>query len=159
MSTSVKLTKGKRALIDTEDLDAINKYHWHYNMRGYAVTNPGTRKEKELILMHRLINKTPVGKQTDHINGNKLDNRKCNLRTVTAMENKWNKGKQSNNTSGYKGVTFIKSASRWEMQIMAAGKRVSKRFRTREEAAIAYNHYAKEMHGEFAHINIIGEML
>lgn len=156
--TKITLTKGKYALVDSEDLEKLSKYKWHYNLRGYAVTNPGTRKEKELILMHRLINNTPVGMQTDHINGNKLDNRKENLRTATSMQNIWNKPKQSNNTSGYKGVSKVKSSGKWEMQIRAGKQRISRRFKTKEEAALAYNKYALELHGEFACLNKIGAL-
>lgn len=151
----IELTRSKSALIDADDLTKISQYHWYCSLQGYAVTNPGTRKEKEMILMHRLVNDTPIGMQTDHTNQNKLDNRKINLRTVTSQQNKWNKGPQANNSSGYKGVSLNKFGT-WEMQIRNGVERVTKRFKTKEEAALAYNEYARQLHGDFAYQNKIG---
>lgn len=158
-TTLIELTKGRAVLIDTEDLPKVEKYHWHYNMRGYAVTNPGTRKEKELILMHRLINSTPLGLHTDHINRDKLDNRKSNLRSVTNAQNRYNIGVSKLNTSGYKGVSFNKQYNKWDMQIRTTTKRVCRRFTTKEEAALAYNKFAKELFGEFAYLNKVEGIL
>lgn len=65
------------------------------------------------IFMHRIINNTPEGMFTDHINRNKLDNRKENLRTVTEKQNKYNRPVQKNNSSGYAGVHFDKNKKKW----------------------------------------------
>ena len=77
----IKLTQGKTALVDKDDFKRLSQYKWHYNSRGYATRQEylgkvnGKYKQKT-ICMHREVNNTPVGKDTDHINGNKLDNRR-----------------------------------------------------------------------------------
>jgi hypothetical protein len=153
----VRLSKGKFAKVDDADFERVSQYKWSFHDMGYAFTNPGPREDKTYILMHRFVNKTPHGMSTDHINGDKLDNRRGNLRDATHAENKWNKPAQANNTSGYKGVSQNKSGT-WDMQIRAIGKRVSRRFSTKEAAALAYNDWARKLHGQFAYQNKVGEL-
>ena len=87
----------------------------------------------------------------DHINGNKSDNRICNLRHATRSENMFNRGRQKNNTSGMKGVTFCKCTGLWRAQMMVNRKSVKVgRFNSKEEASAAYLAKAKELRGEFA---------
>lgn len=74
------------ALIDIDDAEEVGGYLWQAHSTGYAKSR-GTGKR---IYMHRLINKTPKGLLTDHINGNRLDNRKANLRTATHYQNQNN---------------------------------------------------------------------
>lgn len=105
----IKLTKGQFALVDNEDFEYLNQFNWTSHTAGYAVGHVN----KKLIFMHRLINKTPKGFETDHINRNKLDNRKSNLRSVTQAQNRFNTGLQKNNTSGYKGVIWNKDKNIW----------------------------------------------
>jgi len=106
----IKLTKNRYALVDAEDFDYLSQWKWQYGLVGYAYRS---LDKKTKVYMHRCINKTPKGKFTDHINRDKLDNRKTNLRTVTGMENGRNRGKNKNNTSGYKGVSWDKSKKSW----------------------------------------------
>ena len=107
----VKLTKGRFAIVDDEDFEWINQWKWWYTTRGYAV-----REEKrKLIFMHRLINKTLLGFDTDHVNRNKLDNRKKNLRTVTRSQNFMNLNPRKNNSSGVIGVQ--KNKNSWMARI------------------------------------------
>lgn len=108
----IKLTKGKRALVDNEDFESINKWKWHFDSTGYAV-----HKGNGKVYMHQLVNKTPKGLFTDHINRNKLDNRRKNLRTCTQSMNMFNTGKQKNNTSGHTGVVWYKRDKTWQAQI------------------------------------------
>lgn len=78
-------SRGKQVLIDDEDFDRINKLSWSITSQGYATAwNKGTGG---LVLMHRVINNTPDGLVTDHVNGNKLDNRRANLRSVDRRAN------------------------------------------------------------------------
>ena len=71
--------------------------------------------------MHRFLANTPKGMDTDHINRNKLDNRRCNLRVVNRSENMFNTPKSSKNKSGYKGVHIVPVSvnpkNRWVAQI------------------------------------------
>lgn len=114
----IKLTNGSIALVDDEDFDWISKFNWYFlkanrSDNGYAYTT----KKGMSILMHRLIMNTPKGLFTDHINRNKLDNRKENLRIVTPSENNLNTKLKSTNTSGYRGVTFHKEKRKFMSQL------------------------------------------
>ena len=102
MSKRILLTKNKVAIVDDEDYEWLNQWKWKYHKDNYGYR---TVKYNKSIFMHRIINKTPDGLFTDHINREGLDNRKCNLRTVTRNQNIFNSKPRKNNTSGYKGVT------------------------------------------------------
>lgn len=67
--------------------------------------------------MHAVINKTPKGYDTDHINRNRLDNRRANLRTVTHQENLYNNPLRPNNKSGHAGITWHKPNSQWRVKV------------------------------------------
>jgi hypothetical protein len=95
-------------------------------------------------------------KEIDHIDRNRLNNIWSNLRECTSSENKANRTKQSNNTSGYKGVSWHKRANKFRAKIQFQKKPIHiGLFTSAEEAAAAYNTKAKELYGEFANINII----
>lgn len=109
------------------------------------------------LLAHRVIWTMFYGvkpdHEIDHINGDKVDNRICNLRKATISENLMNRGAQSNNTSGYKGVSYYKRRGVWEANISKDG--VSRRigyFNTAEEASIAYNNAVIVEHGYFNYL-------
>ena len=90
----------------------------------------------------------------DHINRNKLDNRKANLRTSTRRENTINKSVQSNNTSNIPGVSWRKDRNKWRAYITVNGKQISLgMFKDKEEAVKARKEGEREYFGEFAPIN------
>ena len=98
---------------------------------------------------------TPEGMETDHINGNGLDNRRENLRICSAAENRRNHKMLSTNTSGYNGVSKT-SFGNWHTCISVKGKTIHLgTYKEIEKAALAYNMAAKEYFGEFANLNII----
>ena len=107
----ISLTRGKYAIVDNEDYEFLIQWKWWFTTRGYAVREDGGK----VVFMHRLINKTLMGLDTDHINRNKLDNRKCNLRTISRSQNIMNINPRKNNTSGVKGVQ--KHAEGWMTRI------------------------------------------
>jgi hypothetical protein len=81
----------------------------------------------------------------DHINGNKLDNRICNLRVVSKIQNAHNVGIRKHNTSGYTGVYFRKDRNSWRAKIGIDGKRISLGYyKTAEEAGRAYEEATKK---------------
>lgn len=88
----------QRAMVDDEDYEELIKFKWKMYKQGYAV------RTTDGALMHRLINKTPKWYETDHINRNRLDNRKSNLRTVTASENQQNAKTPKHNKTGVRGI-------------------------------------------------------
>ncbi len=104
----IQLTKGKVTLVDDEDYEYLMKNSWCYQNPGYAAR----RKNKSIELMHRVIMKAKKGEQVDHIDMNRLNNQKENLRIVNNSQNGMNKLVQNNSTSGYKGVSWRKERNK-----------------------------------------------
>jgi hypothetical protein len=146
------------ALVDDEDHPFVSQYRWWLSNNGYAVrtkprSEPGRRG---VILMHRELLGVEPHQIADHINGNRLDNRRENLRRATDAENKLNTGKPSHRpmTSRYKGVVYVPRVRRWRAVIKANRKqRHLGYFKEEREAALAYNAAARELFGEFARLN------
>lgn len=144
------------SLVDAVDYDALIGYYWMSddstgNLYAYR-TGPKPRYRKER--MHRVILNAPSGMEVDHINMDGLDNRRCNLRLATRPQNRWNRIKNSNNTSGYKGVWYHKRDHLWCAEIGASGGRHRLgRFASPIDAALAYDAAALQLHGEFARLN------
>ena len=123
---TIPLTQGKVALVDDEDYHELSKYRWcahKYGNLWYAVRmsprDPVTHKRTG-IRMHRIIVDTPDGMDTDHINGNGLDNRRCNLRVVTRRENIQNLHLKK--SSKFPGVSWYKQTKKWAANIGLNGK-------------------------------------
>lgn len=88
----------------------------------------------------------------DHRNGNGIDNRLHNLRQASQEQNLQNRGKQANNTSGFKGVYWHRQNSNWVAKIQSNGRSHSLgSYPTAEDAYSAYCAAAERLHGEFAH--------
>jgi hypothetical protein len=158
MTKSIPLTQGKFALVDDEDFDWLNQYKWTAVLNRhvwYAVRfiKTGNSKRK-CILMHRLVLDAPDGTPVDHINGNGLCNCRRNLRTCTPRENSYNRNKNNDNVTGYKGVHWIKRVKRFGSTIGCNGKKIwIGYFKTAKDAARAYDKKAKELFGDFALLN------
>ena len=137
-----------RALIDLEDVDLIKNYKWSITQKGYVYCST------QSIRLHRLILGCPEDFVVDHINHNKLDNRKDNLRICTTQQNNMNQGKHSGNTSGITGVYWHKSERKWYASIGVHGRLVHLgRYATIEEAIVARQQAEIEYFGEFAPTN------
>jgi len=109
-------TKGEQILVDDDQYDTLTARSWYITTRGYACAS----LHGKLVFMHRIINNTPKGMITDHINRNKLDNRKSNLRTVTTFQSETNKPLLKTNKSGVTGVHKVKQG--WRAIITINGK-------------------------------------
>lgn len=143
------------ALIDTEDIVLVEGYKWHITSEGYVKT--ASKRDSTHFMHHLVIGKPDDGYETDHINANPMDNRKSNLRVVTRSQNEHNTGSKLGSFSQYKGVTLV-NGSRWKASIRMQGvKTRAKYFSSENEAALQYNIWAKELFGEHARLNIIGE--
>src|SRR4051794_8623449 len=101
MLKSVSLGKGMQTIVDDEDADKVNQYDWYLSGAGYPHAWMGGKK----VMLHRFLLDVPSGFEVDHINRDKLDNRRNNLRIVTHQQNNMNKPGRSL-TSKYKGVGF-----------------------------------------------------
>jgi hypothetical protein len=147
----IPLTQGKFALVDDEDYDYLMQWKWYYKISkdkrtGYAKRNEG--RPQKTVSMQSYI--TGV-KNSDHIDGNGLNNQKANLREATIAQQNSNKTAYRNNTTGFKGVTYKKSNSKFASVIRHENK--SKHlgyFLTAEEAHEAYKKAAIELHRKFA---------
>lgn len=148
----IPLTKGRFTVVDDDVFAILNQYTWQCSFHGYA-----TRLDYETqkhIKMHRQIMNPPSGMMVDHINGDKLDNRRSNLRVCTAAENSRNQRVHSNNTSGFKGVHWDGSHKKWRALIKFEGKKFyAGRFSDVIDAARAYDAKARELFGQFARLN------
>jgi hypothetical protein len=153
----ILITQGKIAIVDEEDYARVSEHPWYFTTRGYAAsTSRGIDGLREELLLHRLILSAEKGVVVDHINGNKLDNRRENLRLATQSTNLANSKISAANTSGYKGVSWNKRARKYEAGIYFQGKRTYLGlFLTADAAALAYNVAATEMFGEYARLNVI----
>lgn len=158
----IHLTQGKFALVDDDDYERLMAMgKWRIGNDGYAVKSKRKRKDtgewtNEIVLMHRVIMNAPKGMCVDHIKFDRLDNRKSNLRLCTRTENNRNVGLSKNNTSGFKGVSFMKNRGKHFAQITVDRKNLFLGyFDDPKEAAKAYNLAAMKHHGAFANLNNI----
>lgn len=152
----IPLTKGKFAIVDDADFAAVSQYKWHFS-RGYAVATPSRRGKH--IFMHRLILNPPLGFQTDHVDGNGLNNRRQNLRVATCRQNQQNGRKRilmsgRPTSSRYKGVHWHKRDKRWHVRIRDnSGRRMwLGAFEFEDDARRAYQEAALRIHGKFARV-------
>jgi hypothetical protein len=142
----IPLTKGKFAKVDDEDFEYLNKFKWNFH-DGYA---RGWINKSE-VLMHRVILNNTTDEYTDHINGNRSDNRRSNLRFATNSQNQANMKLPKDNTSGCKGVCYAKYDKKWKSRIMVKGKRILLGyFLDKNEAVQAYKNAAIKYFGEYA---------
>lgn len=140
----IKLTKGFEAIVDDQDYELVSQYHWYFDK--YA---RGSVKGKKIGIHNLIMNAQYI----DHINGDKLDNRRANLRPCTNQQNQMNRGANKNNTSGYKGVAYDKRRSKYSAQIRYNRKLIwLGYYPTAEDAYGAYKAKAAELFKEFAHI-------
>jgi hypothetical protein len=145
-------SKGEAILVDDEDFERVSKFSWRIT-NGYGCIDRRENGRKFRIYMHRLLLelKEDDGLMVDHINGIRTDNRRANLRICTQAQNQRNRGAQRNNSTGYKGVSFISRENRYHAAIKVNGKtKALGNFGTAEEAHAAYCAAALELHGEFA---------
>lgn len=154
MTKEILLTRGYFTTVDDEDFEAMNSLKWYASVkpRGRVVAERRIKDHRSISLHRLLMNPSPEN-VIDHINGNALDNRRCNLRECSKRQNAFNQRKHSDNTSGYKGVSKI-SSGKWRAEIGVSYKRIYIGcFETPELAAQAYDIRAQEMYGEYANLN------
>lgn len=165
----IPLTQGCWTIVDDDDYERLSAHKWHLDRRCgrentlYAKrqmtiaskSNKTLRSWQRAQLMHRVIMNAGPGQFVDHINGNGLDNRKCNLRLCTNAENLHNQGPRRNKQSSrYKGVCRRRRSGRYEVNIRCGDRSYwVGSFTDEVEAARAYNARAIEVFGEFAWLN------
>jgi hypothetical protein len=151
MTREVPLTQGYVALVDDEDYDAVMRAgRWQLSACGdhlYA----GHAFKQGSIRLHTFLTGWSL---IDHVNGDGLDNRRCNLRPATQAQNNANMRRPRDNTSGYKGVNLYKRTGRWRATLTHQRRaRHLGYYATAEEAARVYDAAASALWGEYARLN------
>jgi len=145
-------------LVDDADAEFVMRFRWHKDNCGYArrhETGKGRRERRAALMMHREILGLAPGRypNVDHRNGNRLDNRRQNLRACTPAQNCMNRRKPRGGAA-FKGVTKNTCGEKWQACIYHEGKRIHLgSFDTPEQAAAAYDKESSRLRGEFAVTN------
>lgn len=159
----IPLTQGQVALVDDCDYALVSCFKWcawksKHHKTFYAVTNVLLANGKRsTMFMHRFLLNAPPHLESDHIDGNGLNNQRGNLRFCTSAQNNFNMRTQRKRSSPYKGVS--PNGVGWLARIGCGGKRFCLgTYKTPEEAAHAYDKAARELYGDFALPNFpVGE--
>lgn len=140
-TVKIAMTNGSYSLVDKEMLPIVSQYRWSVAGRGYSI---GNNKDKKLIKMHHLVLPRKSGYVTDHINQDKLDNRRENLRYVNQSLNTINGKIRGTNKTGVIGVSWCAGRSRWRASIIVNGKQTNRYFKDIKDAIL----YRKQLEAE-----------
>lgn len=144
-------SKGHFAIIDLDDLEKVKPYYWFQSTHGYFVTVTG-RKHTTRLSLHNFVFPDPIpdGYEVDHKDRRKFNDTKGNLRLATRSQNNINKHPQKNSTTGFVGVSYMKSRGKYRAYITVDYKQKSLGlFSTPEEAYSARLEAEKKYYGEF----------
>ncbi len=149
---TIALTQGLETLVDDEDYERLSAFAWYAwrhkkHRTWYAVRNSHGPTTESL---HRAALQAPRAMHVDHIDGNGLNNQRSNLRLCTRSQNAHNAALRPDNTSGHKGVYFIKRRQKWAARVMFQGKdHWLGAYNSREEAAEVVREERVRLHGAF----------
>jgi hypothetical protein len=152
---STKKYPDKFVIVDSKDALLLKSQNWKMSKRGYARLAFWEDKKTKHILLHRyLLGVTDSKVLVDHINGDRLDNRRINLRTCNRKQNNQNRRADLKNVCGFKGVCFISRIKKWRAEIKnGPNKETLGYFNDPVSAALAYNDAANRLFGDFAYFN------
>ena len=142
----IKLSQNKEAIVSDQDFEWLSQFNWFFD-GNYAQRGENYKK----VRMHNQIMGNSKGKFVDHINSNKLDNRRENLRIVTIQQNAWNMGKHKDSPIPFKGV--YKNGKNWIVRIWKGKWYNFGTYSDMKKAARIYDARAKELFGEYAKLN------
>jgi hypothetical protein len=147
----IPLTRGLWAVVDAADYQWLSRYRWCVKSGRSGKFYAGRSEGGRFIMMHRQIMQPPPGMVVDHIDGNPLNNRRCNLRICTLAQNARNR-RPMPSTSGFVGV--YPSRKKWSARITYRGRVLNVGlFDDKVTAAKARDRKARELFGEFAYLN------
>ncbi len=145
----IALSGGGYAWVDAADYERLNRYHWKL-INGY----PSRTDKRRRVSMHREIIDVPAGKVVDHIDGNRCNACRSNLRACGHDENGSNRRKRRTGSSRFKGVSHCRLTGKWDARCgPKSGSRHLGYFDDEVEAARVYDLAAVQQYGEFAHVN------
>ena len=140
---------GSKFFFDTEDWEKVTSHVWHKSCKGYIISG----RRQNMILLHRYVVNAPNTMQVDHINRDKADCRKANLRFATNALNCANTATNKNNLStGHKNVYLQNNRYRVIIRKNGAANNFG-RYSTLEEAVSVANQKRKDLFGEFAFVD------
>lgn len=158
-SKIIKISKGRETIVDADDYEYLNQFKWYVNSKGYAVRTTRNAERgvglPKVAIMSRVIMKTTNNRvHVDHINGNRLDNRKENLREVNQRQNSWNT-QRTNMANNWRGVYYSKKDNKFCANIVLPGETTLSlgQYDSPAIAAVAYDTMALFLRGDFAHLN------
>jgi hypothetical protein len=146
--------KGYDVLIDEEDYDRVFSHGWCISSSPELDDNPITfsaRIKGKLVKLHRFILEAPPGSIVDHKSGDRLDNRKCNLRFCTKRQNNLNSRMSGRNTSGFRGVSYCASRKKYRayLRLENGHQKHLGYFDSLEAASAAYEKAAEIFYGDY----------
>lgn len=149
----VHLRHGRFAMVDEDDYERVSAHTWGH--RGTRIMYPCSNFNGTFVSLHRFICAAPPGMVVDHVNGDTFDNRKANLRVATLSQNALNRMARRGRSCEFKGVRHVpKTISRFSATASREGKRTRIGcYGSAEEAARAYDDFARAHHGAFARLN------
>ena len=152
MSKQIPLTLGAFATVDDADYDWLMQWRWRLNSKGYAIRSYYENRKEIVLCMHRVILNAQRGQYVDHIDGDRLNNVRANLRIVTPQQNLMHRRRFANNTTGYKGVS--QRDHLWQARIGFDSRVLHLGFYPKPEvAAQVYDAAARLLFGEYAILN------
>jgi hypothetical protein len=156
-AAAIPLTDGWKTFVSPEDLSFLWRHSWFVKLGGtsklYAARWQNDGRKNRMVLLHRVLLDAPAGPDVDHINGDGLDNRRCNLRFATRSQNIANSRNRQTGQSGYRGVYAHPNGRFYATLEILGKKKCFGGFATAVEAAKAYDAGALEHWGEFAVCN------
>lgn len=141
-------SKNEKITVDTDDLEKVKNHTWRMNTNGYAETE----HNRKTIRIHRLLMDAPKNLVVDHINHDKKDNRRSNLRLCTYAENNHNVAIGKSKKSNIRGVSWSKREQRWRAKIVVNKKEIGLGYyKNINDAIKARKEAEKKYYGEFAY--------
>lgn len=144
---------GTTSRVSFDDWAYLSRFTWRTHKGGYLYRS----SHGHTILMHREVARRGgfIARQIDHVNLDKTDNRRENLRPTDSVRNQYNVRSRRGSTSKFKGVYWCKAKRKWRAKICHSGGVITHigYFVKEEDAARAYNEAASRLHGEFALLN------
>jgi hypothetical protein len=150
----VQLTRGQTAMVDASDAWWVGECDWNLGSHGYACRRLVRGGKLGSLLLHRaILGLIDPTLEVDHINGNRLDNRRENLRTCTSGQNKVNRHNARVGKSGFIGVRENQCGNWYASACVGREVRHLGTFKTAKEAALVRDAFVRQHHGEFAVLN------
>jgi hypothetical protein len=146
----IRLSNGEFTIVDEEDYEELATLTWHHGDEGYVVHTVGMGGKTYQLLMHRVVLRAAPDVLVDHRDGNRLDNRKDNLRSASHRQNAQNRAPIAGRR--WKGV--YAAGDRWKARIKHDGRMIHLgAYESEEIAALAYDLAARQLFGAFARLN------